>query len=167
MFYINIRCSFFEYLFNIVRIVLEYLNFFILGAPKLYIGGQIIYAKRVICSSFFFKLTVKGGENIKKRKLLVNLIIILSVFICLASVTAQDSSDTNLTIDESSQTDISQITIDDNDYKTESVENSESSANEQNSLNNPHEDINYFYYLKLLLFRMAKISIFRVFFKLT
>ena len=66
----------------------------------------------------------------------MNLIIILSVFICLASVTAQDSSDTNLTIDESSQTDISQITIDDNDYKTESVENSESSANEQNSSNN-------------------------------
>ena len=97
----------------------------------------------------------------------MNLIIILSVFICLASVTAQDSSDTNLTIDESSQTDISQITIDDNDYKTESVENSESSANEQNSLNNPHDNINYFYYLKLLLFRMAKISIFRDFFKLT
>ena len=32
----------------------------------------------------------------------------------------------------------------------------ESSANEQNSLNNPHENINLYYYLKLLLFRIAK-----------
>ena len=61
----------------------------------------------------------------------MNLIIILSVLTCLASVTAQDSSDLNLTIDESSQTDISQITISDEDYKTESVERiDESSANE-------------------------------------
>lgn len=66
----------------------------------------------------------------------MNLIIILSVLTCLASVTAQDSSDLNLTIDESSQTDISQITISDEDYKTESVERiDESSANEQNSSN--------------------------------
>ena len=96
----------------------------------------------------------------------MNLIIILSVFICLASVPAQDSSDTNLTIDESSQADISQITIDDNDYKTESVENSESSANEQNSLNNPHVNIDLFYYLKLLLFRISKISILKRFLRL-
>ena len=52
----------------------------------------------------------------------MNLIIILSVLTCLASVTAQDSSDFNMTIDESSQTDISQITISDEDYMTESVE---------------------------------------------
>ncbi len=31
-----------------------------------------------------------------------------------------------------------------------------SSANEQNSLNNPHENINLYYFLKLLLFRIAK-----------
>ena len=40
----------------------------------------------------------------------------------------------------------------------------ESSANEQNSLNNPHENINLYYYLKLLLFRIAKNIGYMVFF---
>lgn len=41
---------------------------------------------------------------------------------------------------------------------------SESSTNEQNPLCNPHENITYFYYLKLILFRISKILILRPFF---
>ncbi|MBP3791671.1 MAG: DUF11 domain-containing protein [Methanobrevibacter sp.] len=67
----------------------------------------------------------------------MSLLIIFSVLICIGSVTAQDSSNATLTIDESSPTDISQVTIDDENDITEDVEGiSESSANEQNSSKN-------------------------------
>ena len=72
----------------------------------------------------------------------MNLIIIFSILICVGSVTAQDSSNMNLTIDDSSPTDFSQINIVDETYETESVEGiSESSANEQNSSENLHTTV--------------------------
>jgi len=78
----------------------------------------------------------------------VSLLLIFSLLICIGSVTAQDSSNETLTIDESSPTDISQETVieDENDI-TEDVEGiSESSANEQNSFKYPH----VVYYLFIL-----------------
>lgn len=46
------------------------------------------------------------NKTINKKKLFISILIVLSVFICLTSVAAQDSSDANLTqasVDEVSQ----------------------------------------------------------------
>ena len=76
--------------------------------------------------------------------IIIIIIIIFSVLICLGSVTAQDSSNMNLTIDDSSPTDISQVNVVDETYETVSVEGiSESSANEQNSFKHPQFNIGY------------------------
>ena len=50
------------------------------------------------------------NKTINKKKLFISILIVFSVFICLTSVAAQDSSDANLTQD--STADVSQATVD-------------------------------------------------------
>ena len=50
------------------------------------------------------------NKTINKKKLFISILIVLSVFICLTSVAAQDSSDANLTQDFSDE--VSQPTVD-------------------------------------------------------
>ncbi len=121
-------------------------------------------------------MIVKGGENIKKGKLLLILFGLIFILSSSGLIYAQDVDDSmRIGISDSQpSTDISQDTlssqIDEISYsndsdlgttKIECVDTSDaSSANEQNSFNNPQEDFSFNFNLKLSEYYVNQIQLY-------